>query len=320
MKKIFVFMMIILLTGTIFSCDRNKDEFKYVEEKISITSGNFKLDGILTMPKSDALVPAVILISGSGPNNYDSSIGKLTPFRDIAVYLAKNGIASIRYNKVTYQHYSDIRYDYSFTLKDEYLDSANGALDYIFSDPRIDQNNIYVIGHSQGGQFVPVLVNSDERIKGSIIMAGTSMHLIDLMMEQYLSFYGESVYNENLPYALEAMNITLSDSSKYNHFYFGAYHEYWVYYNSINYENELIRAANKPMLILHGKLDLQIGFEHFEKYQELLKGYETVNFKWYEKLNHFFIDAGIETIETAYQETGSVAVEVMEDIVNFIKK
>jgi len=320
MKKIFVFMMIILLTGTIFSCDRNKDEFKYVEEKISITSGNFKLDGILTMPKSDALVPAVILISGSGPNNYDSSIGKLTPFKDIAVYLAKKGIASIRYNKVTYQHYTDIRFDYSFTMKEEYLDSAKSALDFISADPRIDLENIYVIGHSQGGQFAPVLVNSDERIKGTIIMAGTTMHLVDLMMEQYLSFYGESVYNEYLPYVLEIKSILISDSMKYNYFYFGAYYEYWVYYNSFNYENELIKAAAKPILILHGELDLQIGIEHFEKYQALLSGNQRVTFKRYEKLNHYFIDAGVETSETAYQTKGSVAVEVLEDIVNFIKK
>jgi len=319
MKKIFVFMMIVLLTGTIFSCDRKTVVYKYTEEEISITSGDFQLDGILTMPKSDELVPAVILISGSGPNNYNSSMGKLTPFRDIAVYLAENGIASIRYNKVTFQHYSDIRYDYSFTMKEEYIDGAIGALDFISDDSRIDIENIYVIGHSQGGQFAPILVNLDDRIKGTIIMAGTSMHLVNLMMEQYLSFYGESVYNENLPFALEAISIKASDSSKYNHFYFGAYHEYWAHYNSINFENELISAASKPMLILHGKMDLQIGFDHFERYQELLSGYEDVTFKWYEKLNHYFIDAGIETIETAYQEKGSVANEVMVDIVNFIK-
>src|SRR4051812_14015897 len=61
-----------------------------------VTVGEFNLPGIFARPKTNMLVPAVVLISGSGPNDRDETIGPNKPFRDIAWALASQGIASLR--------------------------------------------------------------------------------------------------------------------------------------------------------------------------------------------------------------------------------
>ena len=318
MKKIKMVLWVVILVVTLMACGKKEDGFAFVEEHVTIQSGEYELAGILTIPKSNQAVPAILLVSGSGPNDMDSTTGKLKPFKDLAESLAKQGIATLRYHKVSYQHYLVVQKDVLFTLQDEYMDSVKGALDYLVADRRIDSNNLYVLGHSQGGQMAPYLVNHDTRIKGSIIMAGTSMHLMDLIMEQYLVYYGEQEYSDNLLYALTVKNIKENDPNKSEYFYFGAYYAYWLFYNQIDFVSELLEAANKPMLIMHGGKDLQINRSHFDTYQTLLKDTEGVSFSFYETLNHFFVDGVLETIENAYQTEGKIPDDVIEEIVTFV--
>ena len=60
---------------------------------------DFPLKGILSMPNdADGLVPGVVIVQGSGPQNMDGFMN-LTLYRDIAEFLAANQIAAIRYDK-----------------------------------------------------------------------------------------------------------------------------------------------------------------------------------------------------------------------------
>ena len=60
----------------------------------------YPLKGILTLPDNiTEPVPAVVLVHGSGSSNMDEKVGKITPFKDLAEGLAKQGIACVRYNK-----------------------------------------------------------------------------------------------------------------------------------------------------------------------------------------------------------------------------
>ena len=75
------------------------------QEKIILGQGSrFPLKGMLTLPDGDGPFPAVVLVHGSGSSNMDEKVGKLTPFKDIALGLADRGIASVRYDKRSYAH------------------------------------------------------------------------------------------------------------------------------------------------------------------------------------------------------------------------
>lgn len=72
--------------------------------------------------------PAVLLIAGSGPSDYNETIGILAPFEDIALGLAENGINSLRVDKRTFNYASDFSIDYG--IKDEYLMIATPQLNF----------------------------------------------------------------------------------------------------------------------------------------------------------------------------------------------
>lgn len=318
-KKTLILITIFLASFILFSCGKETD---FNEEVIIIQTNDYQMDGILTLPNSNGdIFPAVILVGGSGPTDMNSSVGQLEPFKDIAQGLAKKGIASIRYNKRTLQYQSQIAANFNFTPQDEYIEDALSAIDFLWNDERIDNENIFLIGHSQGGQFAPVIANQTDKLKGIIIMAGITSHILDLLMEQVLINYGQTQYNEYLPYYEVAINIQEPDTSKYNYAYFGAYYNYWLEYNKIDFEEELLECVQgHSVLIMQGGKDLQVYPKYYERYQELLP-YSTeylVSHVLYPELNHMFVDGGNETIHTAYSKKANVNQNVIDVIANSI--
>lgn len=73
-----------------------------VEEEMVLKNGQIELPGTFTLPaRCKDKVPAVVFVAGSGPNDRDETLGPNKPFRDLAWLLAKEGIASLRYDKRT---------------------------------------------------------------------------------------------------------------------------------------------------------------------------------------------------------------------------
>ena len=80
----------------------------------------YPLKGILTLPDDlSKQVPAVVFVHGSGSSNMDEKVGKLTPFKDLAEGLAKQGIASIRYDKRSFAHGLKMLKEKEITVKQE---------------------------------------------------------------------------------------------------------------------------------------------------------------------------------------------------------
>ena len=71
----------------------------YSEEvKFENTKDKIVLAGTLTLPKKNGTFLAVILISGSGPQNRDEELLGHKPFLVLADHLTKNGIAVLRFD------------------------------------------------------------------------------------------------------------------------------------------------------------------------------------------------------------------------------
>ena len=118
---------------------------------------DFPLAGLLSMPNNAAgTVPAVVIVAGSGPHDMDAStVG--SPYRDIAEFLAANGIAVIRYDKRTFTHGERMVQELggSMTVWEESVEDAILAAELLRADSRIDENRVYIIGHSLGGMLAP---------------------------------------------------------------------------------------------------------------------------------------------------------------------
>ena len=62
------------------------------------SKANIKLAGTLTTPDGDGPFPAIVLISGSGPQNRDEELLGHKPFLVLSDYFTRNGIAVLRYD------------------------------------------------------------------------------------------------------------------------------------------------------------------------------------------------------------------------------
>src|SRR5213596_1729423 len=103
----------------------------------------------------DGPFAAVLLVHGTGPNDRDETIGPNKPFRDLAGGLASRGIAVLRYDKRTKAYSAEYAKKGSISIREEVIDDALAAIAFLRSQPRIDKERIFVIGHSLGAILVP---------------------------------------------------------------------------------------------------------------------------------------------------------------------
>ena len=73
---------------------------KYLERDVVVGAGSeWPLPGTLTIPASAGPLPAVILVHDVSAHDRDETVGPNKPFRDLALGLASQGIAVLRYDK-----------------------------------------------------------------------------------------------------------------------------------------------------------------------------------------------------------------------------
>ena len=73
----------------------------FIDQTVLIPNGDVTLAGTLSLPSGQGPFPAVILLSGSGPQDRNEAISVIPgflPFKWIAEYLATQGIAVLRYD------------------------------------------------------------------------------------------------------------------------------------------------------------------------------------------------------------------------------
>lgn len=93
-------------------------------------------------------VPAVVMVTGSGPQNRDEELMDHRPFAVIADYLARRGIASLRYDdRGTGSSTGDFASATTYTFKDD----AVSGIKFLRGVEGIGR--VGVLGHSEGGHY-----------------------------------------------------------------------------------------------------------------------------------------------------------------------
>lgn len=306
----------------------DNEYYNEIEYKI----GKHELSGILTIPKNIEKPPVVVLIAGSGPQDMNETIGTSlnTPLKDIAEGLAKNGIATLRYNKRYYEK-PELYNKEKATIENEVLDDVQSAITQLSDEKRINNNNIFILGHSLGGMLTPKICVDNKNIKGAIILSGSLRNLAEISIDQN-SEIKERLYkskasdeekdNFYLKYKkiVEDVNSILALVEDDGNTYLGLPSSYWISLNNacgINY----ISKTNVPMLILQGEKDFQISVQRdFNLWKKECKNKQNIMYKLYENLNHIFMkSSGLRTLED-YDTPNKVDKEVINDIVTWIKK
>ena len=138
------------------------------------------LAGTLTLPilTGVAKAPAVVMITGSGAQNRDEEILEHKPFAVIADYLARNGVASFRYDdRGTAASRGDFKTSTTYTFKDD----AASATNFVHTFPMIGK--VGALGHSEGGTIAFMLAG-EGKCDFVISLAGMAVSGKELEMEQ----------------------------------------------------------------------------------------------------------------------------------------
>ncbi len=136
--------------------DEPSPPFPYVAREVSFDNerAGVRLAGTLTIPEGKGPFPAVVFVSGSGPQNRDEEILGHRPFFVLADYLARRGIAGIRYDD---RGVGGSTGSFQTATTFDFADDAQAALDFLAGQPEIDARRVGVIGHSEGAIVASVL-------------------------------------------------------------------------------------------------------------------------------------------------------------------
>ena len=293
----------------------------------------YPLKGILTLPEGVGPFPAAVLVHGSGSSNMDEKVGKLTPFKDIALGLAQRGVATIRYDKRSFTHGLKMVADKTLTVtvREETIDDALLAAQMLRDDPRIDAGRVFLIGHSMGAMLAPRIECEGGDFRGLVLMAGTPRRMEEVLMEQtaevmgslpkFLGWIGQkqTAKFEKLFDGLYDLSDEAAKAKKVG----GGTTLYYFKEMGDPTVEQWLAQTKKPMLILQGEKDCQVKADvDFARYKELLGDRDNVAFRLYPGLNHAFVSARFDSLAKAKQEftpERHIGDDVLNDIAEWIK-
>lgn len=125
--------------------------FPYKEEAVSFTNAQYTFNGTLTLPENYSRnTPVVLMVTGSGQQNRDEELFSHKPFAVIADALARQGIASLRYDD---RGWGDKSVNFADFTTDDFRQDAAAAIPLL----RKRFNKVGILGHSEGGTIAMML-------------------------------------------------------------------------------------------------------------------------------------------------------------------
>ncbi|MEW6733880.1 MAG: alpha/beta fold hydrolase [Acidobacteriota bacterium] len=148
--------------------------YPYHEEEVVYENkkDGIKLTATLTLPRSQGPFPAVVLITGSGPQDRDESLLGHKPFLVIADYLTREGIAVLRADD---RGVGGSTGNIDQSTSENFADDALAAVEYLKTRKEINTKQIGLVGHSEGGLIAPIVAAKSTDIAFIVMMAGPGL-------------------------------------------------------------------------------------------------------------------------------------------------
>jgi dienelactone hydrolase len=151
--------------------------FPYRSEEVSAESApGVTLAGTLTLPEGTGPFPAVVLVSGTGPQDRDMTIAEHQTFAVLADALTRAGIATLRFDD---RGAGASTGDYATATLDDLVLDARAMLGLLKA--RADVSMVGVVGHSEGGYTALRLRDEADFL---VSMAGPAVTGADLYVRQ----------------------------------------------------------------------------------------------------------------------------------------
>jgi uncharacterized protein len=144
-------------------------------------ANSVKLAGTLTLPEGKGPFPAVVLMSGSGPQDRDEALMGHKPFLVLADHLTRAGIAVLRYDD---RGVGESTGKFAIATHFEFASDGNAAFNYLKSRPEVDGKRIGLLGHSEGSVYAPYIAKDSPDVAFVVLFAGVGVPTRELLERQ----------------------------------------------------------------------------------------------------------------------------------------
>lgn len=269
---------------------------------------NATLAGTLTYPVGyDKMrdVPVVIMVTGSGLQNRDEEIFSHKPFLVIADYLARHGIATLRYDDRSHGASTggDRIKDKATTL--DYKRDAQAGIAYLRGMRKFGM--VGVLGHSEGGS-IAFMLGGEKCVDFVISLAGLGVKADTALTAQY---------NRILELQGQKIQISTSQYRQIAHLARSEWMNWFVDYNPA----PDIASTTCPVFAVNGGKDCQvISSLNLPAIEKTLPYNRETIIKEYPSLNHLLqnCDTGLPAEYNNIEET--ISAEVLTDMAEWINK
>ncbi|HEX9886918.1 MAG TPA: alpha/beta fold hydrolase, partial [Longimicrobiales bacterium] len=143
----------------------------YVAEDVRYPNAEagIELAGTLTLPEGEGPFPAVLLISGSGPQDRNETVFDHRPFLVVADHLTRNGIAVLRVDDRGVGESTGV---FGVATSEDFTSDALAGVAYLADRPEVDAGAIGLVGHSEGGLVAPMVANRSGSVAFVVLLAG----------------------------------------------------------------------------------------------------------------------------------------------------
>ena len=315
---------------------------------------NIILKGTLTVPNGKGPFPAVVLVSGSGPQDRNSTVFDHQPFLVLSDYLTRHGIAVLRYDDRGTGASEGV---FKSATSIDFANDANAAFNFLSQQNGIDKKKVGIAGHSEGGMIAPMVATQNKKVGFVVMIAGPALPIDSLMYEQIrltmeasntpeIAIKNQLVFNHQLFNYLKAMPtydkanagldsfvkqvvigqmgndtnglfVAVAAQAKQLHSVVTPWFHYFINYQP----KSNLSYLKMPVLALYGEKDLQVrAVSNAAVLQTILEKSKNKVFKVYTfpNLNHLMQTATTGSIEEYYEINETFNESVMQMIADWI--
>lgn len=257
------------------------------EEVVVKTPSGLRLTGTLTLPreKPRAGVPAVVTITGSGPEDRDENSGLIPnyrPFKELADTLGRRGIAVLRLDDRGVNGSGGVTGN---ATSEDFANDIRAGVAYLRTRSEVDGKRIGLVGHSEGGIIAPMVAASDTSIRAIVLMAGTASTGREIVLEQnrYIIDSVAHIAGAQRDSLLARVGRSLDSAAKvpgWQGFF-------------LNYDPKPTAARVRArVLILQGETDRQVPPAEAERLAAAFRAgvVPSVTVRMFPSTNHLFVD------------------------------
>lgn len=153
------------------------------DSAITLATPTGKVYGTLSLPASAPPYPVVLIIAGSGPTDRDGNAASIHPdsYKLLAAALAKDGIASVRYDKRGVGESAQASPPESQLRFETYVDDAVAWVKMLDGDKRF--SHVTIAGHSEGA-LIGTIAAQQGGVHSLVLLEGAGRPAPAVLREQ----------------------------------------------------------------------------------------------------------------------------------------